>query len=92
MSDTREAREALVRRILEGPGKASSAERRAAFNNSGLAGLVGALVDKVARHGVQLARETGAYVSAPGALAVVRRLSTSAHRSSSTSIPELLEA
>ena len=40
----------LVRRILEGVGKASSAERQAAFNNSGLAGPPGALADKVARH------------------------------------------
>jgi alkylhydroperoxidase family enzyme len=57
MSDTRQAREALVRRILEGPGKASSAERRAAFNNSGLAGPVGALVDKVARHAYRVKDE-----------------------------------
>lgn len=50
MSDIRAAREALVRRILEGPGETSPSERRAAFNNSGLAGPLGALVDKVARH------------------------------------------
>jgi hypothetical protein len=37
MSDIRRARTALVRRILEGAGKASPSERRAAFNNSGLA-------------------------------------------------------
>ena len=49
MSDIRHAQEALVRRF-EGPGKASSAERRAAFNNSGLAEPVKALVDTVARH------------------------------------------
>ena len=34
MSDIRQARKALVARILEGDGKASPAERRAAFNNS----------------------------------------------------------
>ncbi len=50
MSDIRQARKALVRRILEGAGKTSSSERRAAFNNSGLAEPLGALVDKVARH------------------------------------------
>ena len=50
MSDIRQAREALVRRILEGAGKASHSERRTAFNNSGLAEPLGALVDKVARH------------------------------------------
>jgi hypothetical protein len=50
MSDIREARKALVSRILEGDGKASPSERRAAFNNRGLAERVSALVDKVAMH------------------------------------------
>lgn len=48
MSDIKQAREALVTRILEGPGKGSPGDRRAAFNNSGLAGPVGSLVEKVA--------------------------------------------
>jgi alkylhydroperoxidase family enzyme len=50
MSDIRQAQKALIRRILEGDGKASPSDRRAAFNNSGLAQPLGALVDKVARH------------------------------------------
>ena len=50
MSDIRQGRRMLVRRILEGEGKASSSERRAAFNDSGLAEPVGTLVDKVAKH------------------------------------------
>lgn len=49
MSDIRQAKKALVKRILEGAGKASSSERRAAFGNSGLVGPAGTLVDKVAR-------------------------------------------
>jgi hypothetical protein len=49
MSDIRETRNALERRILEGDGKAPSSERRAAFNNSSLAGA-GTLIDKVAKH------------------------------------------
>jgi hypothetical protein len=49
MSDIREARNALARRILEGAGKASPSVRRAAFNNSSLAQPLSALVDKVAR-------------------------------------------
>jgi hypothetical protein len=49
MSDIRQARKALTRRILEGAGEASPSERRAAFNNSGLAEPLGALVDKVAK-------------------------------------------
>ena len=50
MSDIRQARKALATRILEGAGKASPSERRAAFNNSDLAEPVGSLADKVARH------------------------------------------
>lgn len=50
MSDVRQAREALVTRILEGTGEASLSERRAAFNNSGLPQPLGTLVDKVAGH------------------------------------------
>jgi hypothetical protein len=57
MSDIRQARKALVTRILEGAGKASSSERRAAFNNSGLAEPLGALVDKVARHAYRVTDE-----------------------------------
>jgi hypothetical protein len=47
----------LVRRILEEDGKASSSERRAAFNNSGLAEPVGTLVDKVAKHAYRVSDE-----------------------------------
>ena len=50
MSDIREARDALTKRILEGDGKASPSQRRAAFHNSGVVEASGALVDKVARH------------------------------------------
>jgi hypothetical protein len=57
MSDIRQAREALARRILEGAGQASSSERRAAFNNSGLGEPLGALVDKVARHAYRVIDE-----------------------------------
>ena len=45
----------------------------------GAAGVVGSMA-------TQLAREAGRMSSAPGALPAVRRLSTSAHRSSSTSV------
>jgi hypothetical protein len=65
MADIRQARKALVRRILEGAGKASISERRAAFNNSGRAEPVDALVDKVARHAYRVTDEdiTAAKVS-----------------------------
>jgi alkylhydroperoxidase/carboxymuconolactone decarboxylase family protein YurZ len=38
----------LVRRLLEGEGTASHAQRRAAFDNTGLAEPLGELMDKVA--------------------------------------------
>jgi hypothetical protein len=65
MPDIRQTRKALARRILEGVGKASPSERLAAFNNSGLAGPPGALVDKVARHAYRVTDEdiTAARVS-----------------------------
>lgn len=50
MSDISQARKALVRRILEGAGKASPSEREAAFHNHGLAEPLGTLVDTVVRH------------------------------------------
>ena len=66
MSDIRQARKALLSRILKGAGKASPSERRAAFNNAGLAEPLGTLVDKVARHAnrvidedIAAARESG---------------------------------
>ena len=65
MSDIRQAQKALVRRILEGDGKASPSERRAAFNNIGLAEPLGTLVDKVAKHAYRITDEdiTAAKVS-----------------------------
>jgi hypothetical protein len=57
MSDIRQARNALSNRILEGDGRASPSERRAAFNNSGVAEPLGALVNKVARHAYKISDE-----------------------------------
>jgi hypothetical protein len=57
MSDISQARKALVRRILEGAGKASPSERQAAFNHSGLAEPVSTLVDKVVRHAYRVTDE-----------------------------------
>ena len=48
MSDISQAREALLKRILEGSGKTSPSERQAAFNNAGLPDRLRVLVDKVA--------------------------------------------
>jgi len=66
MSDIRQVRKALTRRILEGVGKASPSERQAAFNNSGLAEPLGALVDKVARHAYRVTDEDITAARVPG--------------------------
>jgi hypothetical protein len=57
MSDIRQARKALTSRILEGDGKTSPSERKAAFNNSGLAEPLGTLVDKVSVHADKITDE-----------------------------------
>jgi hypothetical protein len=49
MSDITQARHALIARLLEGDGTASHADRRAAFDNAGLAAPLNMLVDKVAK-------------------------------------------
>ena len=65
MPDVRQPQKALVERILEGDGKASPSERRAAFNNTGLAEPLGTLVDKVAKQAYRVTDEdvTAAKVS-----------------------------
>ena|SRR5215813_13245870 len=50
MSDITQARRAIVARILEGDGKASRAQRRAAFDNAVLAEPLRTLIDKVAKY------------------------------------------
>jgi hypothetical protein len=50
MSDVRQARKALISRILEGDGTASHTQRRAAFDNAGLAEPLSTLIDKLTRH------------------------------------------
>jgi len=62
---SRRAQRALVRRVLEGDGNASQSDRRAAFNNTGLAEPLGTLVDKVAKHAYRVTDEdiTAAKVS-----------------------------
>ena len=57
MSNIRHALKGLANRILEGDGRASPSERRAAFNNSGLVKPAGTLVEKVAKHAYQITDE-----------------------------------
>lgn len=66
MSDIREARKALVKRVLEGAGKASSSDRRAGFDLITLPEPMNTLVVKVARHASQITDEDIEAVKASG--------------------------
>src|SRR5918992_309104 len=66
MSDIRQARKALVARSLEGDGKASIAQRRAAFDNAGFAEPLSMLVEKVAKHAYKVTDEDIAAARASG--------------------------
>jgi alkylhydroperoxidase family enzyme len=57
MSDIKQAHRALVARIVEGAGKASHAQRRAAFDNAGHTDSLSTLIDKVARHAYKITDE-----------------------------------
>jgi alkylhydroperoxidase family enzyme len=57
---------AVVTRVLEGDGRASRAERRAAFDNARLAEPLRTLIDKVARHPTRVTNEDVAAVKASG--------------------------
>jgi hypothetical protein len=50
MSDIRKARQTLTSRVLEGDAEVSPCERKAAFDNRGLAEPLSTLVNKVALH------------------------------------------
>src|SRR5258708_13222781 len=57
ISDFKDLHKAVIARILEGVGKASHAQRRAAFDNKGLAAPLGMLIDKVAKHAYKVHNE-----------------------------------
>ena len=60
------AHKAVVTRVLEGDGRAARAERRAAFENAGLAEPLRTLIDKVARQPTRVTDEDIAAVLASG--------------------------
>jgi hypothetical protein len=66
MSDFRKAHKALVSRILEGDGRASHAQRRSAFDNTGLGEPMRTLISKVARHAYHVTDEDFAAARASG--------------------------
>lgn len=66
MSDFKNAHQALVTRILEGDGRASRAQRLAAFDNEGLGEPMKTLIGKVARHAYKVTDDDVAAVRASG--------------------------
>src|SRR5262245_8506307 len=66
MTDIREARKALVSRILDGRGHASPNQRRAAFDNAGLPEPMSRVVEKVARHAYKVTDDDIAAVRMAG--------------------------
>ena len=59
-------RDALISRILEGPGTAPAVERRAAFSGTAPDAPLASLVDKVARHAHRVADADVAAARATG--------------------------
>ena len=66
MEGTRTAHQALVQRVLEGDGRASRAERLAAFNNATLTEPLHGLINKVAKHPTQITDDDVAAVKTSG--------------------------
>jgi alkylhydroperoxidase family enzyme len=62
----RKAHQALVAQVFEGDGRAACAERRAAFENAGLAEPLRTLIGKVARQPTRVTHEDIAAVKASG--------------------------
>lgn len=66
MPDIARERMALVTRILKGPGSTSAAQRRAAFDNTGLPNPLRTLIDKVATHAFKVTDQDVATARAAG--------------------------
>jgi alkylhydroperoxidase family enzyme len=57
MANITNEHQALVKRILEGDGRAPHAQRRAAFDNSGLTGPLRTLTEKMTKHAYKVTDE-----------------------------------
>src|SRR5262249_7939890 len=66
MANITQASKTLVTRILDGDGKASHAQRRAAFDNAGHTKPLNSLIDKVTKHAYQVTDEDIANARATG--------------------------
>ena len=65
-TESEQLRTAMIRRILEGDGKASPDQRHAAFNNAGLPKPLSILIDKVAKDSYKVTYEDIAAVKESG--------------------------
>jgi hypothetical protein len=66
MEENRTVHQAVVTRVLDGDGRASRAERRAAFDNATLTEPLHRLISKVAKHPTQITDGDVAAVKASG--------------------------
>jgi alkylhydroperoxidase family enzyme len=66
MANIRQARQAVIARILEGEGTTSRAQRRGAFDDAALPEPLGSLVEKVAKHAHDVTDDDIAAVRASG--------------------------
>jgi hypothetical protein len=66
MSDITELHRAVIARVLDGDGKASTELRRAAFDNAGLDEPMRTLIDNVAYHAYRVTDEDVAAVRTAG--------------------------
>jgi alkylhydroperoxidase family enzyme len=66
MADIRQGRAALTKRILEGDGRSSAADRKAAFANDGVPDAARALVEKVSKQAAKISDADVAAVKAAG--------------------------
>jgi hypothetical protein len=66
MANIAQERKALLARILEGPGEVSHSQRRAAFENTGLAEPLCTLIEKVAKHAFRITDQDIAVAKASG--------------------------
>jgi hypothetical protein len=66
VDEKRAEHQVLVSRVLEGDGRASRTERRAAFDDAGLAPPLGTLIDKVAKRPTHVTDEDIANLKASG--------------------------
>jgi hypothetical protein len=66
MSDITKARKELITRILEGDGTASRAQRRAAFDHTGISEPLNTLIDKITQQAWRVTDDDVAAAKASG--------------------------